>query len=104
MRVPYAGTQIRVYNGSNSADRVDTGWIDIKNANWQNKNNSQKPMEYKLPYWHNGNWNFNYLRDKLNHGDSRLWGNYFIVSIRFGRENVRTEFETLGYAISKSEQ
>ena len=104
MRVPYAGTQIRVYNGSNSSDRVDTGWIDIRNANWQNKDNSQKPMEYKLPYWHNGNWNFNYLRDKLNNGDSRLWGNYFIVSIRFGKENVRTEFETLGYAISKSER
>lgn len=60
-------------------------------------------MQYKLPYWHNGNWNFNYLRDILNQKDSRLWGNYFIISFEFGRELTRTEFETLGYSITKSE-
>lgn len=103
MRTPYAGLKIRVYNGNNTADRIDTGWIDISNATWENKDNSQSPMQYKLPYWHNGNWNFNYLRDILNQKDSRLWGNYFVISFEFGRELTRTEFETLGYSITKSE-
>ena len=60
-------------------------------------------MAYKLPYWHNGNWNFNYLRDKLNQKDSRIWGNYFIISFEFAENDNRSEFETLGYSITKSE-
>lgn len=103
MRTPYAGLKIRVYNGNNTVDRIDTGWIDVSSATWENKDVSQKVMEYKLPYWHNGNWNFNYLRDSVNSGDSRLWGNYFIVSFEFGRELTRTEFETLNCVLSKSE-
>ena len=103
MRTPSAGLKIRVYNGNNTADRVDTGLIDVSQAKWNNSLNSQNPMAYKLPYWHNGNWNFNYLRDKLNQKDSRIWGNYFIISFEFAENDNRSEFETLGYSISKSE-
>lgn len=103
MRTPSAGLKIRVYNGNNTADRVDTGLIDVSQAKWNNLLNSQNPMAYKLPYWHNGNWNFNYLRDKLNQKDSRIWGNYFIISFEFAENDNRSEFETLGYSITKSE-
>lgn len=103
MRTPSAGLKIRVYNGNNTADRVDTELIDVSQARWNNLLNSQNPMAYKLPYWHNGNWNFNYLRDKLNEKDSRIWGNYFIISFEFAENDNRSEFETLGYSITKSE-
>lgn len=103
MRTPSAGLKIRVYNGNNTADRIDTGLIDVSQAKWNNLLNSQNPMAYKLPYWHNGNWNFNYLRDKLNQKDSRIWGNYFIISFEFAENDNRSEFETLGYSITKSE-
>lgn len=103
MRTPSAGLKIRVYNGNNTADRVDTELIDVSQAKWNSLLSSQNPMVYKLPYWHNGNWNFNYLRDKLNQKDSRIWGNYFIISFEFAENDNRSEFETLGYSITKSE-
>ena len=63
-------------------------------------------MNYEKPYWHLGNWNFNYLRNKISErlgSDymSKLYGNYFIVSIIFGDSNERVEFESLGYNIVK---
>ena len=35
--------------------------------------------------------------------DSRIWGNYFIISFEFAENDNRSEFETLGYSITKSE-
>ena len=58
-------------------------------------------MNYKLPWWEYGNWNFNYFKDIKNAisiGDiySRLIGNYFIIKITFtGVDSRRAEFETL---------
>ena len=60
---------------------------------------------YNKPYWDKGNWNFSYLRNKLNNklnADlmSRLYGNYFVVAIQFGGDNHRYEFEMLNYSVS----
>lgn len=96
--LPYSGEQIRIFN-----NEVDTGWLDIKIAYEGHKNQF---MNYEKPYWHLGNWNFNYLRNKISEqlgSDymSKLYGNYFIVSIIFGDSNERVEFESLGYNIIK---
>ena len=66
-------------------------------------------LEYKKPYWELGNWNFNYLRDKLHESNdanypSRLYGNYFIVSFVFKNDFRRIEFESLSYNITKDKQ
>jgi hypothetical protein len=102
--IPNAGLAIRVYNMGHMKDKVDTGYIDVTRANLDNLDVSQNPMEYKLPYWHNGNWNFNYLRDIIKGGDSRLWGNYFVVSIIFASNVNRLELETLNYNVVKQER
>ena len=104
IRIPYAGLSIEIRNSLfNDIDMVSTGEIDVSDAEYTNFKESQSPMVYKLPYWHNGNWNFNYIRNKLNELDSRMWGNYFIVTFKFGRNNLKSEFETLNYSISKNE-
>ena len=101
MKLPYSGEQIRVYN-----NEVDTGWLDIKIDTEESKNVFSN---YDKPYWDLGNWNFNYLRNKLSNKlgldfMSKLYGNYFIVSIIFGDSNERIEFESLGYNITKDKR
>lgn len=96
--LPYSGEQIRIFN-----NEVDTGWLDIKIDYEGDKNQF---MNYEKPYWHLGNWNFNYLRNKISEKlgfdyMSKLYGNYFIVSIIFGDSNEKVEFESLGYNITK---
>ena len=91
LRKPYSGEQIRVYN-----DEVDTGWLDIHISKEESKNVF---ANYDKPYWEKGNWNFSYLRDK--NTKSRLYGNYFVVSIKFKGLGERIEFESLLYSISK---
>lgn len=91
LRKPYSGEQIRVYN-----DEVDTGWLDIHISEEESKNIF---ANYNKPYWEKGNWNFSYLRDK--NTKSRLYGNYFVVSIKFKGLGERIEFESLLYSISK---
>ena len=99
--VPYSGEQIRIYN-----DQVDTGWLDIKIDTEESKNVFDN---YDKPHWDLGNWNFNYFRDSLSSSSSldfvsRLYGNYFIISIIFGDSNERVEFESLGYNVTKDKR
>lgn len=99
--IPYSGERIRVYN-----NEVDTGWLNIKIDREEAKNVFSN---YEKPNWDLGNWNFSYLRNKLSDklgSDfmSRLYGNYFIVSIIFGDSNERVEFESLGYNITKDKR
>ena len=99
---PYSADTIRVYN-----NEVDTGTLDIL----INKEDSKNIFcNYTKPYWELGNWNFNYLRNKLadyaNYGDafnmSRIYGNYFVVEYTFSNvDNLKIEFEELKYKIIK---
>lgn len=99
---PYSADTIRVYN-----NEVDTGTLNIL----INKEDSKNIFcNYTKPYWELGNWNFNYLRNKLadyaNYGDafnmSRIYGNYFVVEYTFSNDdNLKIEFEELKYKIIK---
>lgn len=98
IKSPYSGERIRVYN-----NEVDTGWLNIKIDSEESKNIFSN---YTKPVWDLGNWNFSYLRNNSNLNISsdlktRLYGNYFIISIKFGDTNERVEFESLGYSINK---
>ncbi len=101
-RVPYSGHKLMVFN-----NEVNTGEMDILIDSETKKNDDI--LEYKKPYWELGNWNFNYLRDKLHESNdanypSRLYGNYFIVSFVFKNDFRRIEFESLSYNITKDKQ
>ena len=85
---------VGVYN-----DNIDTGVIDITVDTESKKNTSV--MNYQKPWWQYDNWNFNYLRNVKNIEElkakfmSRLYGNYFIITITFSDSVRRIEFETL---------
>lgn len=100
-KIPYSGNTMRIFN-----DIIDTGQFNIL---VQENDEAEDPtvpkrntfMNYKLPWWEYGNWNFNYLiniKNAVSIGDiySRLIGNYFIIKITFtGVDSRRAEFETL---------
>ena len=94
IKIPYSGDTLRVYN-----DNIDTSTIDITVDTESKKNTSV--MNYKKPWWQYDNWNFNYLRNIKNIEElkakfmSRLYGNYFIITITFSDSVRRIEFETL---------
>lgn len=99
---PYSADTIRIYN-----DQVDTGELNILVDKEELKNAF---CDFTKPYWHLGNWNFNYLRNKLidieKYGDaynmSRLFGNYFIIEFTFNNDDsLKVEFEGLDYKITR---
>lgn len=100
--LPFQPKSIRVYN-----DLVDTGIIkcaSIDNTNMP-KNNVE---DYKTPYWDLGNWNFNFLRDikhypkyDYKNQESRLFGNYFVITFNFGNVGDLIEFENLDVQLTK---
>ena len=99
---PFSGNTIRIYN-----NLVDTGELDITVDNEAIKNIF---CDYTKPYWHLGNWNFNYLMNNVkNHkmeaftdNYSRLYGNYFIIEFTFNNiDKLKVEFEELDYKLIK---
>lgn len=104
---PYSGKQIRVYN-----DLIDTDWIDCDTTNIATKLPDNGVMEFNKPYWDLGNWNFNFLRDvekfptsEFNGKyESRLFGNYFIISFNFGSVDKLIEFENIDMQLTKDKE
>ena len=69
------------------------------------KNNVEN---YQTPYWNLGNWNLSFLRDIEHYPDgtydnyeSRLFGNYFVITFNFGNVNTLIEFENLDIQLTK---
>ena len=100
--LPLQPKSIRVYN-----DLVDTGIIECTSIDDNNmpKNNVEN---YQTPYWDLGNWNFSFLRDikhypndDYENPESRLFGNYFVISFDFGNVNTLIEFENLDIQLTK---
>lgn len=105
-KVPFSGNKLIVYN-----NEVNTGELNIEVNEEDNKNIFGS---YNKPYWHLGNWNFSYLRNKINSYPnisatelSRIYGNYFIIEFIFNNnanennKNEKIEFESLIYKLSK---
>lgn len=86
---PYSGEILRVFN-----NLVDTGELNIKIDVESSKNVYRN---WTKPHWDLTNWNMNYLRNILTQSltshKSRLYGNYFIVSITFGGTADKCELE-----------
>ena len=101
--LPFQPKHIRVYN-----DLIDTGEIycdSIDKNTGMPKNNVEN---YQTPYWDLGNWNFSFLRDvehypnaDYENPESRLFGNYFVISFDFGNVDTLIEFENLDVQLSK---
>lgn len=120
IRIPFCGDYIRIYN-----ENVDTGWIDIKEA--QNKDTYNNREHYELPYYYLGNWMMNMFRnvkdrkndinyskfDKQDYTEAddraRLYGNYFIIEFGFnmndpkyiGEKSDKFEFQSIEINVSQ---
>lgn len=102
--LPFQPKYIRVYNDLVDTDLIICNSID-KNTGMP-KNNVEN---YQTPYWDLGNWNFSFLRDIEHYpngdydGDyeSRLFGNYFVISFDFGNVDTLIEFENLDVQLTK---
>lgn len=105
--LPLQPKSIRVYN-----DLVDTGIIECKSIDSNNGGMPKNNVEnYQTPYWDLGNWNFNFLRDiehypndDYENPESRLFGNYFIISFDFGNVETLIEFENLDVQLTKDKE
>ena len=120
IRIPFCGDYIRIYN-----ENVDTGWIDIKEA--QDKDTYNNREHYELPYYYLGNWMMNMFRnvkdrkndinyskfDKQDYTEAddraRLYGNYFIIEFGFNmndskytnEESDKFEFQSIEINVSQ---
>lgn len=90
----YAGDAIRIYSNF-----LDTGELNVLIDSNDNKNKildttyNVNRVYYNKPYWHNGNWNFNFVFDtKYVDNDNEpsnayIKGNYFIAKIIVNNTN-----------------
>ena len=103
--IPYSGVGIRIYN-----DLVDTGWIDVRQANTSYKDVDNTVDNYSKPYYQLGNWMFNFVRTESitdsegNVIPTRLFGNYFVVEFSFGINTEKIEFEFTDLITSKDKK
>lgn len=103
--IPYSGVGIRIYN-----DLVDTGWIDVRQANTSYKDVDNTVDNYSKPYYQLGNWMFNFIRTESitdsegNVIPTRLFGNYFVVEFSFGINTEKIEFEFTDLVTSKDKK
>ena len=103
--IPYSGVGIRIYN-----DLVDTGWIDVRQANTSYKDVDNTVDNYSKPYYQLGNWIFNFIRTESitdsegNVIPTRLFGNYFVVEFSFGINTEKIEFEFTDLVTSKDKR
>ena len=101
--LPFQPKYIQIYN-----DLVNTGGIycdSIDTTTGMPKNNVEN---YQTPYWDLGNWNLSFLRDiehypngDYENPESRLFGNYFVITFNFGNVDTLIEFENLDVQLTK---
>ena len=117
IRIPFCGDYVRIYN-----ENIDTGWIDIRNAQTQNFNDRNN---YNLPYYYLGDWIMNMfrnIRNKINDINyskisgkdytkaddrARLYGNYFIIEFGFNVNNFNDDsnkFEIQSLVVNTTQQ
>lgn len=102
--LPFQPKYIRVYNDLVDTDNIYCDSIDEDTG--MPKNNVEN---YKTPYWDLGNWNLSFLRDMEHYPndsydsnyDSRLFGNYFVITFYFGNVDTLIEFENLDVQLTK---
>lgn len=116
----YAGDYIRI-----NSEYLDTDLIDLTintitdnnairdklkilpNNNPIIFNNDNTIIEnYNKPYWNDGNWIFNYIRDNVNNTNidfskkARIKGNWFVITFTFNNnDNKIIEFDTINYKL-----
>lgn len=84
--IPFSGLTIRAFS-----NETDTNELNVQIPYTPYGTGHNTFMNYTKPYYDRGNWNFNYLFNKREQSNTRIYGNYLMIDFKLkDRNNTNT--------------
>ena len=80
--IPFSGLTIRAFSNETNTNELD---VQIPYIPYGTGHNTF--MNYTKPYYDRGNWNFNYLFNKREQSNTRIYGNYLMIDFKLKDRN-----------------
>lgn len=80
--IPFSGLTIRAFS-----NETDTNELDVQIPYTPYGTGHNTFMNYTKPYYDRGNWNFNYLFNKREQSNTRIYGNYLMIDFKLKDRN-----------------
>ena len=80
--IPFSGLTIRAFS-----NETDTNELDVQIPYIPYGTGHNTFMNYTKPYYDRGNWNFNYLFNKREQSNTRIYGNYLMIDFKLKDSN-----------------
>ena len=80
--IPFSGLTIRAFS-----NETDTNELNIQIPYTPYGTGHNTFMNYTKPYYDRGNWNFNYLFNKREQSNTRIYGNYLMIDFKLKDRN-----------------
>ena len=80
--IPFSGLTIRAFS-----NETDTNELDVQIPYTPYGAGHNTFMNYTKPYYDRGNWNFNYLFNKREQSNTRIYGNYIMIDFKLKDKN-----------------
>ena len=80
--IPFSGLTIRAFS-----NETDTNELDVQIPYIPYGTGHNTFMNYTKPYYDRGNWNFNYLFNKREQSNTRIYGNYLMIDFKLKDRN-----------------
>lgn len=80
--IPFSGLTIRAFS-----NETDTNELNVQIPYTPYGTGHNTFMNYIKPYYDRGNWNFNYLFNKKEQSNTRIYGNYLMIDFKLKDKN-----------------
>ena len=80
--IPFSGLTIRAFS-----NETDTNELNVQIPYTPYGTGHNTFMNYTKPYYDRGNWNFNYLFNKREQSNTRIYGNYLMIDFKLKDKN-----------------
>ena len=80
--IPFSGLTIRAFS-----NETDTNELNVQIPYTPYGTGHNTFMNYTKPYYDRGNWNFNYLFNKKEQSNTRIYGNYLMIDFKLKDKN-----------------
>ena len=80
--IPFSGLTIRAFS-----NETDTNELNVQIPYTPYGTGHNTFMNYTKPYYDRGNWNFNYLFNKKEQSNTRIYGNYLMIDFKLKDRN-----------------
>ena len=80
--IPFSGLTIRAFS-----NETDTNELNVQIPYTPYGTGHNTFMNYTKPYYDRGNWNFNYLFNKREQSNTRIYGNYLMIDFKLKDRN-----------------